>query len=105
MHIKWQVHSNMRGMPLGVVTSCRKLAWSLRSGQINPRSSKKGTASLTGPWNISSLQTGTGPLFRQHVMQLKHTMHAHTRGPLSMGMLVPNKGRQHWGSKHFEAPE
>ena len=49
------------GLPLAVVTSCRKLAWSLRSGHLNPRLSKKGTASLTGPWNISSLQTNTEP--------------------------------------------
>ena len=38
-------------------------------------------------------------LFRQHIMQLKHTMHAHTRGALDM--LVPTQGGQHWGFKHY----
>ena len=41
--------------PLGVVTSCRKLAVSLRTGHSNPRLAKKGAASCTGPWNISCL--------------------------------------------------
>ena len=85
---------------MAVVTSCRKLAWSLRSGQMKPSFSKKGTASLTGPWNISSLQTGAGRLPREHIMQLKHTMHAQASRALDgmfvrwrMGMLVPNKGQ------------
>jgi len=42
-------------LPFGVVTSCRKLAGSLRTGQSKPRLAKKGSASFTGPWNISCL--------------------------------------------------
>ena len=45
----------MKAIPLGVVTSCRKLAGSFRMGQSNPRLLKKGIASSTGPWKHTCL--------------------------------------------------
>ena len=47
--------TRMKVVPLGVVTSCRKLAGSFRMGQSNPKLLKKGIASSTGPWKHTCL--------------------------------------------------